>query len=68
MVRTLVLKHFDRPWLGHTIKANFITFHAADPEIDSTLIFTKESGASFSSTFVCDLREKYFLCYILLTD
>ena len=56
MVRTLVLKHFDRPWLGHTIKANFTTFHTADPEIDSTLIFTKGSGLASLSLFVCDLR------------
>ena len=50
MVRPLVLKHFERLGLGHTIKVNFITFHTADPEIDSTLIITKGSGTSLSST------------------
>ena len=38
---TLVLLFFGRPVLGHAIKANFVTFQIVDPEIHTTLIFTK---------------------------
>ena len=41
MVSTLVLTHFGRPALGHTIKTNFITFQTVDLEICSILIFYK---------------------------
>ena len=64
MVTLLVLKHFERLWRGHTIKANFITFHTADPEIDSTLIFTKGSGTSFSSILCVQFwRKVFFMLY-----
>ena len=39
VVSTLVLIHFGRLWLGHTIKTNFITFQNVDPEKCSILIF-----------------------------
>ena len=48
--------YFGRPQLRHTIKTNFRTFQTVDPEICSILILCK----IFS--------EKYFSCYILLTD
>ena len=57
MVSTLVLIYFDRPPLGHTIKANFITIQAVDLEIYLILIFYKDAGLVSPPHFVYDFSR-----------
>ena len=70
MFSTLVLIHFGRPRLGHTIKINFIQLiQTADPEIFSILIFYKKGlGLVSPPHLVYDFSGKYFSYYILLTE
>ena len=53
MTSFLVLMYFHRLRLGRSIKASFITYKIADPEILSILIFIKWSGTSLTSRQKC---------------
>ena len=54
--------------MGHTINAFCIKFQTVDSQICSILIFRKKYETNFSTTFCMIFQEKFFLCYILLTD
>ena len=68
MVSTLVSIYFGNPRFGHTIKTNCKKIQTVDPEIQSTLVYKKESKASLFTTFRVRFIKKNVLCYILLTD
>ena len=60
---------FWAPRLGHTKKTNFKIFQTADPEICSISNCSKRVWDKFlSHIFSLTFEEKYFLCYIPLTD
>ena len=53
--------YFGRPSLGHSIKANFITFQAVDLGTFSVFIFYNRPGTSFPPHFVYDFLRKMFV-------
>ena len=62
MVSTLVLIYFGRPWIGHTVKINFITFQAFDLEIRSIFILNKVClGLVSPPYFLCNFSRNIFL-------
>ena len=70
MVSTIVLTLFGRPRLRHTIKTNCVIFQTVHPEVCSIMIFYKRICDYIASYHILCMifREKYFSCYILLTD
>ena len=60
---------FQQSSTWHKIKTNCIKLQTNDPEICSILIFEKRVWEQFLRHILCMIfPEKYFSCYILLTD
>ena len=69
IVSTLILIHFDRPWLGNKIKTNCIIFQTVVPQMCSILIFWKWAlDKLFHHILRTIFEKKIFSCYILSTD
>ena len=69
VVSILLLMQFGRPQVGHTIKTNFILFQTVDPGIQQILIFYKRVWDQLLQQIFCMIfQERYFSCYVLLTD
>ena len=68
MVSTLVLIYFDRTWLRHTTKTNFITFQIVDQEKCSILGFYKRIWNYLFHYILCMVFQEKYSCYALLTD
>ena len=60
---------FRQPSTQDSIKTNGIKLQTIDPEICSILIFQRKVWYQFLHHNLCMIfREKFFSCYILLTD
>ena len=69
VISTLVLIYFGRPPPGQTMKINSLTFQTVDLEICLILIFYERVWDWLPHHIQCMIfQEKYFSCYIPLTD
>ena len=69
VVTSLVSILFNSPWLGNTVKINWIKFQTVDPKKCSILIFLgKGLGLVFSLLLCMIFQEKYLSWYTLLNN